>query len=129
MEPPAVYESMTGVSSALDEASAANWFVHFVDSGCSMGDAPLRYAPRPFGIGVAVAVVVCSLCRGCVVLPRVLFSKADCSVGTATPAPTAVAVAAAACASNRRGAWRSMISCVVCVVEKSGSTCVPERAN
>ena len=129
----------------MGSANAANRFVHVVGanlpggkcqvhvagSDC-MGDASpaggVRSAPRPCGVGTAAAFRRCPGC--CLALPRVFFTEAAFGFGMATFAPAApVAASAAACASTRRIAWRSMTHCTVCVVKKSGSALVSERAN
>ena len=114
----------------MGSASAANWLLHDVGSDC-VGDAAvggLWYAPRPCGVGTAAAFRRCPGC--CLALPRVFFTEAAFGFGMATFSPAApVAATAAACASTRRIAWRSMTHCTVCVVKKSGSASVSERAN
>ena len=114
----------------MGSASAANWLLHVVGSDLPGGKyqahvvvsdctpaGGVRYAPRPCGVGTAAAF------RGFTGCCRFSF-------GIATFAPAApVAASAAACASTRRIAWRSMTHCTVCVVKKSGSTLVSERAN
>ena len=118
----------------MGSASAANWLLHVVGSDSSggkyqahvvgsdcMGDAApaggVRSAPRPCGVGTATAF-------------RAFTGCCRFGFGIATFAPAApVAASAAACASTRRIAWRSMTHCTVCVVKKSGSALVSERAN
>ena len=117
----------------MGSANAANWFVHVVGanlpggkcqvhvvgSDC-MGDAPpaggVRSAPRPCGVGTAAAF-------------RAFTGCCRFGFGIATFAPAVPVAAVAACASTRRIAWRSMTHCTVCVVKKSGSALVSERAN